>query len=125
MPTFIVDWDGTCTEHLTWPAQGEWLPGAIDALRELTKHGEVLIFSCRTNPYEPVWLGGGRRDPSVVFADICSMRQMLDDAGLEDVELYLKEGKPAGAIYIDDRGFKFTEWGEGTVDKILGSLFSE
>lgn len=47
------------------------------------------------------------------------MRQMLDDAGLEDVELYLKEGKPPGAIYIDDKGFHFTTWEGDAVDRIL------
>lgn len=119
MPTFIIDWDGTLTEHKTWPEQGDWLPGAIDALTELKKHGEVLVHSCRTNPRQPEWLGGGPRPPEETMSHFFVMRHMLDDAGHADVEIYVREGKPAGAIYVDDRGFRFTAWEEGTVDSIL------
>lgn len=116
MLTFIVDWDGTCTEN-KWPDQGEWLPGAVEALKELLNQGKVIIFSCRTSPY---WLDYQPRDPSNRFMDICRMRQMLDDAGLEDVELFLKTGKPAGHFYIDDRAITHTSW-EDTLAKIGSS----
>ena len=37
-PTIVIDWDGTLVEEV-YPAQGWWLPGAVDALWAFVKAG--------------------------------------------------------------------------------------
>lgn len=108
---FVVDWDGVCAEAI-WPEWGNWLPGAVDGLRELLKHGVVKISSARINPHE---IGDDTklRDPKEVKADIRYMRAMLDDQSLHNVVIHTVIGKPTGTYYIDDRAIEFKgSWAE-------------
>lgn len=116
-PIFVVDWDGTCTED-TWPVQGEWLPGAIDALRILLKHGRVRIFSARLSPYKFGLDAKILRSVNEQKMDVLRMRMFLDDAGLHDVEIHDTRGKPSGTWYIDNRAVEF----KGSWDKVLETV---
>jgi len=103
--SFAVDWDGCCV-HEIWPEMGDWLPGAVTALKRLTARGKVVIYTLRSHPYEM-----DEKTPRLakdVFHDLGKIRQMLDLAGLEEVEIYPPDrGKPPAKVYIDDRAVHF------------------
>lgn len=103
---YVVDWDGTCVEEV-WPGMGDWLPGAIDALRELSSRGKTVIYSLRTHYFEID--DETPRDPFAPAEEVAAIRKMLDDAGLHDIEVYPNgRGKPPGRFYIDDRAVVFS-----------------
>jgi hypothetical protein len=108
---FVVDWDGTCVNEV-WPGMGDWLPGAIDALREMSALGKTVIWSLRCHLYEmdDVTL----RPTCDVDREVAAIRAMLDAEGLHDVEVYPPDrGKPPGRFYVDDRAVRFTgDWRE-------------
>ena len=106
---YVVDWDGTCVEE-TWPGMGDWLPGAVDALRVLSLHGKVVIYSLRCNRYELD--DCTLRAPGAAEAEEALIRTKLDSVGLDHIEVYPHDrGKPPGRFYIDDRAVTFTgDW---------------
>lgn len=112
---YVVDWDGTCVEEV-WPGMGDWLPGAVDALRELSSRGKTVIYSLRCHRFEvdDVTL----RDVGVAAEEEQAIRDKLDAAGLHDVEVYPHDrGKPPGRFYIDDRAVEFDSW-QSTLEEI-------
>jgi hypothetical protein len=108
---FVVDWDGTCVEEV-WPGMGDWLPGAVEALREMSAIGKTVIYSLRCHLYEmdDVTL----RPEADVREHEQMIRSKLDCEGLHDVEVYPPDrGKPPGKFYVDDRAVRFTgDWRE-------------
>lgn len=98
---FCIDWDGTCVTD-AWPAMGQWNPGAIEALRSLSKWGEVVIFTCRVAPYQL-----DERTPRNPIFDITGIREMLNKEGLHDVRLWDKAYKPSALVYVDNRAVRF------------------
>ena len=107
---FVVDWDGTCVEEV-WPGMGDWLPGAVEALRAMSAIGKTVIYSLRCHRYEmddvtPRPAGAPEWQESCI-------RRKLDKAGLHDVQVYpSNRGKPPGKFYIDDRAIRFDgDWG--------------
>lgn len=109
-PRFVVDWDSTLVEDL-YPEQGDWLPGAVSALLELNRHGDVVIFSCRVAPYEfPTQRDPEddiARDPEEVERTVARMKAMLDDVGLGHIEIWRRPYKPAATLYIDDKAVRY------------------
>lgn len=113
---YVVDWDGTCVEEC-WPEQGDWLPGAIDALRTLADDGPVVIYSLRCHLYEMDDVT--RRPECDVLASHDGIRQKLDAAGLHDVRVYPpNRGKPPGKYYIDDRAVHY----DGSWSRVLALI---
>jgi len=85
---------------------GDWLPGAVDALRVLSSLGKTVIYSLRCHLYE-IDDVTPRRPEDVQF-EVDRVRAKLDAAGLTDIEIYPPDkGKPPGRYYIDDRGVRF------------------
>lgn len=107
---YVVDWDGTCVAE-EWPGMGDWLPGAIDALKVLSSRGKTVVYSLRCHLYEVD--DATPRDPADVAFEVGRMREKLDAAGLHDIEIYPPDrGKPPGKVYIDDRAVHFSnDWG--------------
>ncbi len=100
MANIAIDLDGTLLEH-RWPEMGEWMPGAQAAVRELLDRGHhCYIFSARLSPYHP---SGDERDPAEVMAAVQAVRDLLDEAGLREVDIWQGSGKPFWHILIDDR----------------------
>lgn len=96
----VVDWDGTCVTA-AWPEMGDWLPGARPALHKLLEWGyEVVIFSAR---FAPVSVHEDEANP-LLDGDVVRIRAMLDEAGLQEVDLWFKPWKPGAVAYLDDKG---------------------
>lgn len=107
---FVVDWDGTCVKE-QWPGMGDWLPGAVFALKEMSAVGKTVIYSLRCHYYEKD--DETLRPDGAPEAEAAAIRAMLDEAGLYNVEVYPNgRGKPPGEFYIDDRAIRFTNWSD-------------
>lgn len=120
-PTFIVDWDGTLVSDHAYPNQGEWLPGAVEALHAMIQRGRVVIYSLRLNPYQVGCDGDeSKRRP---FGDVIKhsndIRRMLVEQGLHGVEIHETPGKPAGTYYIDNQAVEFTGDWDSVLDRVL------
>jgi hypothetical protein len=104
--TVNVDWDG-CAVPARWPERPDTFnPGFVEAMRRFHKAGfKLQIFTARISPYDP-WTGQ-RRDPALNQAEVAYIRSMLDDAGLTYIDIWQREGKPGGSVYIDDKAERY------------------
>lgn len=104
--TIILDWDGTMVEN-RWPGMGDWMPGAVEAVRRLHATGKFhfKVFSARLSPFDPFTFQ--ERDPAVVAAEVQRVRDMLDTAGLTYVDIWQSPGKPGGDVYVDDKAERY------------------
>lgn len=104
--TAVIDWDGTAVPAM-WPEQPqEFMPGFVDAMKKLHREGvRLLIFSARLSPYDP-WTSQ-RRDTSIVLSEYAYIRNLLDRHGLTFVDIWSKEGKPGGSVYVDDKAERY------------------
>lgn len=122
-PTFAVDWDGTCVKA-AWPEQTrEWMPGAVAALHELSRHGRVIIHTSRIAPVH--YVTELPRHSWEVQAEINYIRDMLDEAGLQRVDIHTNPWKPSASFYIDDKAVYYAggkrSW-ENVTHKVLTML---
>jgi hypothetical protein len=107
-----------------WPAKSTtWMPGAVEALTELSKHARITIHSCR---YAPTWPDSIiMRNPADVQAEINYIREMLDSVGLTGVSIHTDPWKPTADAYVDDKAVHYagrsTSWGNVT-EKLLALL---
>jgi hypothetical protein len=94
-----------------WPKQGDWLPGAKKALARLAEKYTVMIWSTRivgVSFYD--W--NEKLDPKLPEGEIAYIRRMLDDANLQEVDIFVgyphvREGKLSAVAYIDDKAIRF------------------
>ncbi len=99
MANIAIDLDGTLIEHC-WPEMGDWNVGAREAVRELLDRGHhVYVYSARLSTLHP---SGDKRDPAEVFEMRQAVRDLLDSAGLTEVDIATVD-KPFWHILIDDR----------------------
>jgi len=125
--TAIIDWDGTAVPAM-WPEQPDrFMPGFEDNMLRLNAAGvRIVIASARLSPYDP-WTSQ-RRDPAVVFGEVMAMRNLLDSKGLTFIDIWTKEGKPGGSVYVDDKAERYAgrkgSWDKVT-DRILMRLGKE
>jgi hypothetical protein len=125
--TVVVDWDGTAVPAM-WPEQPTtFLPGFVEAMRRFRDAGHpIIIHTARINPIDP-W-SGERRPQAHIEAEVQYIRDALDAARLNFIGIYRGEGKPGGAVYIDDKAERYNEglnsWGR-LADKILLRLDGE
>lgn len=105
--TAIIDWDGTAVPAM-WPDQPtEFMPGFVENMRRLNKAGiRLVIASARLSPYDP-WTSM-RRDAAHVAQEVNYMRNLLDAHGLTFVDIWTKEGKPGGSVYVDDKAERYS-----------------
>ena len=91
--------DGTC--------YGEPLEGSLDALRTLSDDYNIIIFTAKAKPNRP--LVNGKTGTELV-KDWLKKHNALQ---------YVKEvtaEKPRATIYIDDKGYYFTNWSDTLKD---------
>jgi hypothetical protein len=124
--TAIIDWDGTAVPAM-WPERPtEFNPGFVEAMLRLHRAGwHLTIFSARLSPWDP-WTST-RRPPEHAAAEIQYVRDMLDRRGLGFIDIWVKEGKPGGDVYVDDKAERYNgrpgSWAAVT-DKILTRYMS-
>ena len=107
--TVAIDWDDTLVGYKKYEPVGDWLPGAVDALRELRRRRlTIVIHSCRANYDE------GRAEILAKLAEI----------GMhESSRLRIAEGKPLAVLYIDDRGHQFDgDWSKALIHAAAASF---
>lgn len=119
--TAIIDWDGTAVPAM-WPERPtEFNPGFVRNMERLHRNGwKITIFSARLSPWDPFTFE--RRPAHFVQEEINHVREMLDSHGLTYVDIWTKEGKPGGSVYVDDKAERYTgsarSWDRVT-DRIL------
>lgn len=102
-----VDWDSTLATEV-WPGIGDWLPGAVDALKLLSRlYDEVVIFTLRVAPVDVDEVTP--RDP---YDQVVAIGKMLTEAGIPlNVYIWDKPYKPPCEFFIDDRNIPFSgDW---------------
>jgi len=125
--TVVVDWDGTAVPP-QWPERPTtFMPGFVKAMRKMHRAGfSLVIFSARISPWDP-WTGM-RRPKGHSKAEVQWIRGMLDREGLTFIQIWTKEGKPGGSVYIDDKaeryGGRVNSWDRVT-EKVLLRLGKE
>jgi hypothetical protein len=86
-------YDGTC--------YGDPLPGSLEAIRELSKKYRIIIFTAKAKPDRP--LVNGKTGIELV-------REWLDKYGVLDCVIDITSEKPRAILYIDDNGYRHTDW---------------
>ena len=115
MARVALDLDGTLVEA-RWPEVGPWIPGAVEAVKTLLDAGHTcFVFSARLSPY---WLDGSERSPAEVMGMWQEVRDRLDSAGLQAVDI-CEFTKPQYDLLIDDKCERFTGRWKSTLTKTL------
>jgi hypothetical protein len=86
------------------------IDGSLDALEELSKEYEIIIFSCKALEDRPLIEGK------------TGIRLIEEWLSKYDVLKYVKEvtfKKPRAYLYIDDKGYRFQNW-KDSIDFIRG-----
>jgi hypothetical protein len=120
-----VDWDGCCVQEI-WPREGDWLPGAQDALRALAAQYDVWIWTTRIvgREYED-WHRVVSEEK--VAKQIAYIRRMLDEADLGSVNIFVSYpdhgvGKLSAKAYVDDRAIRFEGDWTATIAAVQGQV---
>ena len=92
--------DGTC--------YGEPLPGSIEAIKNLSKKYNIIIFTAKAKKNRP--LVNGKTGVELV-------KEWLEKYDLLDYVNEITSEKPRAKIYIDDNGYRFENW-EKTLNDI-------
>jgi len=85
--------DGTC--------YGEPIPGALEAIKNLSQNYKIIIFTAKAKPNRPLVQGK---------TGLTLVEEWLKK---HDIFKYVSEitsEKPRAQIYIDDRGYRFINW---------------
>ena len=96
--------DGTC--------YGEPLPGSIEAIKNLSKKYNIIIFTAKAKKNRPIV--NGKTGVELV-------KEWLEKYGLLDYVNEITSEKPRAKIYIDDNGYRFENWAK-TLNDIEGIL---
>ena len=103
--TIVLDWDGTLVPA-AWPERPvEWMPGAVEAVKDMLEYAHVIVFSARTRREDPYT--GEKLDPDLVQQEVDYIRRMLDREGLTHVAIWTRHGKPSASVYVDDKGERY------------------
>jgi hypothetical protein len=87
--------DGTC--------YGEPIPGSIDAIKDLSKKYNIIIFTAKAKPNRP--LVNGKTGVELV-------KEWLDKHGILECVSEVTSEKPRAKVYIDDHGYRFENWSD-------------
>ena len=86
--------DGTC--------YGDPIPGALEAIKELSKKYNIIIFTAKCKPDRP-WVDG-KTGVELVY-------EWLVKYEVWECIHSLTAEKPRAELYIDDNGYRFENWG--------------
>tara|TARA_Y100000590_G_C15673208_1_gene997028 strand:- start:291 stop:689 length:399 start_codon:yes stop_codon:yes gene_type:complete len=91
--------DGTC--------YGDPMPGAIEAIKKLSKKYKIIIFTAKAKPNRP--LVDGKTGIELV-------RLWLMKYDILDCISEITSEKPHAQLYIDDNAYRFIGWEEALKD---------
>ena len=80
---------------------GEPIPGALDALKVLSKHFRIIIFTAKAKPDRP-------RINGMSGSELVE-QWLLKHKVLSYVAEITSE-KPRAFLYVDDKGYRFENW---------------
>lgn len=87
--------DGTC--------YGEPLPGALESIKNLSKKYNIIIFTAKAKPSRPLVNGKTGTELVIEWLTKHNIMKYISEVTAE---------KPRSQIYIDDKGYKFENWGD-------------
>ncbi len=99
--TVCVDLDGVLAFYDGWKGAdvfGDPIPGAVEFIADLNRFAEVVIFTTRCN----LSVGGRERGETVQSLQ-ARVKGWLDKHGFKYRDVYVGQGKPLAAAYVDDR----------------------
>ena len=115
--TVCVDLDGVLATYDGWKGMdnfGDPIPGAVDFINELNKFAEVVIFTTRCN------LSVTRKETGETVLSLQKrVKDWLDKHGFKYKDVYIGQGKPLGAAYIDDRAVVCTPQDHGSSSFVM------
>ena len=88
-------YDGTC--------YGDPIPGSLEAIQKLSKEYNVIIFTAKAKPSRP--LVNGKTGIQLVS-------EWLAKHGILHCVSEITAEKPRAILYIDDNGYRFSNWGD-------------
>jgi len=96
-----VDVDGVLAQYDGWKGVehiGDPIPGAVEFTKKLQEIARVVIFTTRVNADPKI---SGRNESVQMLTQ--RVRLWLDAHGFAYDEIYVGQGKPLAAAYVDDR----------------------
>jgi len=91
---FSKGWhDGTC--------YGDPLPGSLEAIKDLSKNFNIIIFTAKVKPSRPLVNGKNGTELVTEWLEKYNVLQYIDEITCE---------KPRAQLYIDDKGYYFQNW---------------
>tara|TARA_B100001989_G_scaffold228776_1_gene185767 strand:- start:457 stop:855 length:399 start_codon:yes stop_codon:yes gene_type:complete len=85
--------DGTC--------YGEPIPGALEAIKNLSQNYKIIIFTAKAKPNRPLVQGK---------TGLTLVEEWLKKYDIFKYVSEITSEKPRAQIYIDDRGYRFINW---------------
>tara|TARA_R110001583_G_scaffold3112_1_gene20556 strand:+ start:96 stop:479 length:384 start_codon:yes stop_codon:yes gene_type:complete len=103
--TLAIDFDGVIHDHNLGfhdgTVYGNPIPGAIEAIKKLSKKYKIVIFTCKANPKRP--LIKGKTGPELIW-------EWLEKYDLKSCVKDVTYDKINALYYIDDKAISFNNW---------------
>tara|TARA_Y100000389_G_C17389012_1_gene478744 strand:+ start:312 stop:698 length:387 start_codon:yes stop_codon:yes gene_type:complete len=103
--TLAIDFDGVIHDHNLGfhdgTIYGNPIPGAIEAIKKLSKKYKIVIFTCKANPKRP--LINGKTGSELIW-------EWLKKHDLESCVKDVTYDKINALYYIDDKAISFNSW---------------
>lgn len=100
-----IDFDGVIHKNSKGFYDGtvydEPIEGAIEAIKELSKKYEIVIFTAKAKPDRP--LVNGKTGAELIW-------DWLEKYNIQQYIKKVTSEKPRAVFYIDDKGIKFESW---------------
>ena len=100
-----IDFDGVIHNHNLGfhdgTVYGDPIPGAIEAVKKLSKKYKIVIFTCKANPKRP--LINGKTGPELIW-------EWLEKHDLKSCIKDVTYDKINALYYIDDKAISFNNW---------------
>jgi len=103
--TLAIDFDGVIHDHNLGfhdgTVYGNPIPGAIEAIKKLSKKYNIVIFTCKANPKRP--LINGKTGSELIW-------EWLEKYDLKSCVKDVTYDKINALYYIDDKAISFNNW---------------
>ena len=91
---------------------GDAIQGSLESIEALSDKGyDIVLYSCKCHPERP--LVDSKTGAQLIW-------QWLENRGVKQFVKDVVWGKPHAIIYIDDKGYRFENWGD--TNRFLGAI---